>query len=245
MCVAGAGALEWQALPALFPGLAQPGRWLPLLQRHAGLLAAAGERVRTTAVPAADGVRRHYAECLELLRIVTAEGPFARVADVGSGGGFPGLVFAAVLPEVEAHLVEPLQKRARLLAEMAEALDLGNVTVHALRAEEVGRGRLRSACDVVTARAVAPLAVLYEYTAPLAREGGLVALPKGSAAATEIAAAAEACSLLGLGPPWVVPFRSQVSEHIVAVLARRAGEAPERYPRRPGLPLKRPLGAAP
>jgi 16S rRNA (guanine527-N7)-methyltransferase len=95
---------------------------------------------------------------------------------------------------------------------------------------------------VVTARAVAPLPVLLEYTAPLARDGGLLALPKGSGVSGEIAAAADAQRLLGLGDPGLVAFRAEVSGHITAVLYRRKGPLPNRYPRRPGAATKRPLG---
>ncbi|MCY3602275.1 MAG: class I SAM-dependent methyltransferase, partial [Chloroflexi bacterium] len=163
--------LAWESLPELFPDLAEPERWLPLLRRHAQLLAESP--VQTTSVKGETVVARHYAESLEAYRL--AGWPAAGVVvDVGSGGGFPGLVIAAVAPEVEVHLVEARRKRAGLLTEMAEALGLARVTAHGERAEEAGRGALRERADLVIARAVAPLPVLLEYTAPLAATGGTI-----------------------------------------------------------------------
>lgn len=234
--------LTWRDLPPLFPAFAGPDRWLPVLERHAALVTAAAPRVRVTAVPPEEAVRRQYAESLELWRIVRGHRPRATTfADVGSGGGFPGLVVAAVEPDLPVHLVEPLRKRAALLAEIAETLGLANVTVHALRGEEAGRGPLRDAVDIVTARAVAELRELLEYTAPLAAPGGLLAFPKGSALAAEIEAAANAANALACTPAGVEPMRPGVAPALRVALFEKRGATPERYPRRPGMPAKRPL----
>ncbi|KAA0224627.1 16S rRNA (guanine(527)-N(7))-methyltransferase RsmG [bacterium] len=236
-----AGELTWEALPGLFPELNEPGRWLPLLQRHAALVEAAAERVRVTAVGAADAVRRQYAESLELLRIAELAGRAERVADVGSGGGFPGLVVAAVRPDARVDLIEPLKKRAVLLGEMAEELGLRNVAVHAERAEDCGRGPLRDRAGLVTARAVAELRELVEYTAPLAAPGGLVALPKGSSLPGELEATGRALEELGCEVAAIHRMRAVISEMLSVVLVRKVGSTPERFPRRAGVPGKRPL----
>jgi 16S rRNA (guanine527-N7)-methyltransferase len=146
-----------------------------------------------------------------------------------------------VAPEVEVTLVEPLRKRARLLEAVAGELRLNNVSVIAARAEEAGRGLLRGSAGLVTARAVAPLAELLEYTAPLAAVGGMLALPKGSGAEDEVAGAARALSELGCQVERIEPMRPQVSELAQVVLVRQQRATPERYPRRAGLPGKRPL----
>lgn len=234
--------LTWDELPGLFPALPDPDRWLPLLQCHAALLEAAAARVRVTAVAPGDAVRRQYAESLELLTIVEAHAPSpTALADIGSGGGFPGLVIAIVRPGMRLHLVEPLQKRARLLAELVEALGLSNVTVHAARAEDAGRGPLRDSLPVVTARAVAELRELLEYTAPLAAPGGLIALPKGSAFAAELLAAAGSMAALACEFEALVAMRPEVSETLSVALFRTSGPTAAAYPRRPGVPAKRPL----
>ena len=129
--------LAWESLPELFPDFPEPERWVALLRRHADLLAEAP--VRTTTVTGEEVVARHYAESLEAYRLAGAPGEGVAV-DVGSGGGFPGLVIAAVAPGLAVHLVEARRKRADLLAEMAEALGLANVTAHGVRAEGSGAG---------------------------------------------------------------------------------------------------------
>jgi 16S rRNA (guanine527-N7)-methyltransferase len=235
-------AIAWEDLPALFPGFAEPKRWLPLLQRHGALIEAATPRVRVSSVLPEDVVRRQYAECLEIWRIASAASPAPlRVVDVGSGGGFPGMVIAAVAPGVEVHLVEPLKKRAALLDEIAAALGLANVCVHAVRAEDAARGALRDSADIVTARAVADLSELLEYTAPFARAGGLVALAKGSRALEEARAASVACEELKCRLERIERMRAAVSETAAVILVRKEGATPERYPRRAGMPGKRPL----
>lgn len=230
--------LTWDSLPELFPELDEPGRWLPLLRRHAELLAAAP--VQTTTVRGEEVVARHYAESLEAYRLAGAPqaGP---VVDVGSGGGFPGLVIAAVAPGAEVHLVESRKKRAELLAEIAERLGLSNVTVHGERAEEAGRGPLRDGADLTIARAVAPLPVLLEYLAPLAAPGGAIAAVKGSRGEAELAEAEAAMEALDCEHTGTEAMRAEVGGRMRVLLFRKRGPTPSRYPRRPGMPGKRPL----
>ena len=238
---AGGRALTWEDLPELFPAFAVPGRWVELLMRHAALLAAAADRIRVTAVGEDDMVKRHYAESLEILRIASEAGWDGEACDVGSGGGFPGLVFAAVRPDLSVHLVEPLQKRAKLLERVVTELGMSNVHVYAVRAEDAGHGPLRNRCGLVTARAVAALRELLEYTAPLAAPGALVAIPKGSALDEEIDGAGRAMDTLGVMAEGRVAMRRNVSEHIEVLLLRKQGPTPPGYPRRAGVPAKRPL----
>jgi 16S rRNA (guanine527-N7)-methyltransferase len=118
---------------------------------------------------------RHVPECVALADLLPA-GP-ARLLDVGSGGGFPGLVIAITRPELEVHLLDSTAKKTQFLTETAQELALTNITVHTGRAEELGRGPLRSSFDLVTARAVAALDRLLPWTVPfLAPEGVLYAV---------------------------------------------------------------------
>jgi 16S rRNA (guanine527-N7)-methyltransferase len=234
-------SLLWEDLPDLFPAFAGVDRWLPLLRQHHSLLRAAEERVRVTAVPPDASVGRLYAESMETLRIAFEHGAAGPIVDIGSGGGFPGMVAAIVRDDLEVALVESLEKRTTLLREMAEAMHLRNVTVHAARAEEAGRGPLRDTAGLVTAKAVAELRELFEYTAPFAGPGGLLALPKGSNVENELAAAANALDELLLEEAQLVPMRPEVSATPWTVIVRKRGATPDRYPRRPGMPAKRPL----
>jgi 16S rRNA (guanine527-N7)-methyltransferase len=235
--------LIWDDLPGLFPGTREAARWLPMLARHEELLRAAAPEIRVTSVNRDDAVQRHYAESLEVLRIIRetlGEEP-SSVVDVGSGGGFPGLVIAAVLPAVPVTLVEPHGKRAGLLGDIAVALGLDNVTVRRERAEETGRGPLRESFDVATARAVAKLPVLLEYVAPLLKLGGRAFLAKGSAETHVADEASGAAEVLGLKQVTTTPMRPEINEHAAVLVYEKAEATPARFPRRPGIPAKRPL----
>jgi len=235
--------MEWIELPGLFPGLPDPARWLPLLQRHAAFLREHEARARVTSVSPEEAVRRHYAESLEIWRIA-CEGARAApevAVDVGSGGGFPGLVMACVAPAARFALVEPLRKRAALLDGAARTLGLENVTVVAARAEEAARGEWRASAGLVTARAVAALPELLEYTAPFARAGGMLALAKGSGWEAELGGAGNAQQCLGCRFVRRIPMRPAVSETVGVLLFEQVQPSPEKYPRRAGLPHKRPL----
>lgn len=137
---------------------------------------------------------RHVPEAVALARLLPRGAD--RLLDVGSGGGLPGMVIAIVRPDLDVGLLEATQKKAAFLEETAA--DLGvDVTVHHGRAEVLGRGKLRGRFDLVTARAVAPLADLVPLTLPfLAPEGALYAV-KGERWAEELAAAGEALRRTG------------------------------------------------
>ena len=233
--------LTWESLPELFPGLAESERWLPLLRKHAEMLSAAP--VQTTTVTGDEAIARHYAESLEAYGLAGA--PRAGVVvDVGSGGGFPGLVIAAVAPGLEVHLVEARGKRADLLAGMAADLGLGNVVVHGERAEEAGRGALRDRGSLVMARAVAPLPVLLEYLAPLTATGGTIAAVKGSRGEAELAEAEAAVEALNCLHTGTEAMRPEVGGTMQVLRFQKTGPTPSRYPRRPGMPRKRPIASS-
>ncbi len=122
-----------------------------------------------------------------------------RVADVGSGAGLPGLVWAIVRPDLQVLLIEPLLRRSDFLAEAVAALDLADrVEVIRGRGEDVPRAPGWRAVDVVTARAVAPLDRLIGWTAPLLADGGRLLALKGSSARTELAQSAAVAAAAGL-----------------------------------------------
>ena len=140
---------------------------------------------------------RHVVNCA-LLAPALPEG--ARVADIGSGAGLPGLVLAIARPDVTVTLVEPLLRRTTFLEETVAALDLTNVVVVRGRAEALHGA---SAFDVVTSRAVAPLDRLLEWSMPLVAPDGVLLAMKGSSAPEEVEAAATVLSRLGCAEPVV------------------------------------------
>lgn len=237
------GTLRWDELASLFPEFSEPDRWIPLLARHHELIVESAATIRVTAVDAGAAPLRLYAESIETLRLALAQitGPVKRYVDVGSGGGFPGLVGAVLFPAWETVLIEAHGRTASLLTSIAAELGLVNVTVLKARAEEAGRGSLRESADLVTARAVAELRIALEYTAPLVRAGGVIALPKGSRLVDEEPAAMRASGILGLEYVARQAMRAEVSATPWTAIFRKVRRTPDSYPRRPGLPARQPL----
>lgn len=166
-----------------------------------------------------------------------------KIADLGSGGGFPGLALAVALPAAEVALVESVSRKCAFLRRAAEAASLTNVEVVCSRAEEWAAGMERS--DVLTARALAPLNVLIEYAAPLLRVGGVLVAWKGTRAAAEERDGEAAARALGLELTEVQrvhPFEGAQDRHLY--LYSKISSTPKDYPRRPGIARKRPLRAS-
>jgi 16S rRNA (guanine527-N7)-methyltransferase len=166
-----------------------------------------------------------------------------RVADLGSGGGFPGLVLAIALPEAHVALVESVGRKAAFLAGATERLGLANVEVIGARAEAWPAGL--GAQDVVTGRALAALPVLVEYAAPLLAVGGQLVAWKGRIEDPEAADGAAAAAALGMSEPVAVPvepFRG--SDERCLYLSSKVSPTPPGYPRRPGMARKRPFRAS-
>ena len=201
-----------------------------LLVAFALLLAAAPLNVTATQGAAAI-VERHVIDALEGLAAVDGAPPGA-LADVGSGGGSPGLVLGIVRPERELHLIESVGRKAAFLRALAAELGV-EARVHADRAELLAQGPLRDAAACVTARALAPPPVAIELCAPLVQPGGRLVLWSRAAAGAEVLAAARALACSHLG-----------GDGAQLVFEKR-GPTPAAYPRRPGMAAKRPLGRQP
>jgi 16S rRNA (guanine527-N7)-methyltransferase len=171
-----------------------------------------------------------------------------RIADLGAGAGFPGLVLAVALPHVQVDLVESAGRKTAVVDRLIQAGDVSNARSITTRAEELGSVPAalaggRDAYDAVTARAVGPLALLVEYAAPLLREGGVLVAWKGARDADEEAAGAAAARELGMAAAEVLsvqPFESSENRHLHVF--RKISPTPARFPRRSGMARKRPLG---
>lgn len=230
-------------------GLTLPPAAPAQFARYLALLGEWRERAGLTAIADPDDVqRRLFGESLALLVVLREAGVLApgaprRVADLGAGAGFPGVPMRLAEPALALTLVEAHGRRARFLEALVEALALEDVRVVTARAEDAGRDpALREQFDVVVARALAPLAVLVEYALPLLRPGGVLAAPKGSRADDELRAAANAIAALGgvAEAPRALPLPADAPPQTV-LLVRRSGALDARYPRRAGVPSKRPL----
>jgi 16S rRNA (guanine527-N7)-methyltransferase len=183
----------------------------------------------------------HVADALVALELEAVRDA-RQIADLGSGAGFPGLVLAAALPEAHVSLVESSAKKCAFLERAAETMGLANVEAVPARAEQWSAGLGR--CDLVTARAVAPLNVLVEYAAPLLAGGGTHVAWKGRRDAGEEADGDAAAAGTGLSAAEVRPVRPwDGAEHLHLHAYVKVGSTPNRYPRRPGMASKRPLRA--
>jgi 16S rRNA (guanine527-N7)-methyltransferase len=183
----------------------------------------------------------HVADSLSGLEVPELREASA-IADVGSGAGFPGLVLAVALPAARVDLVESAGRKRAVIERLSTAAGAGNARAVTARAEEWAL-EAREAYDAVTARAVAPLAVLVEYASPLLRPGGVLVAWKGARGKAEEEAAARAAALAGLAPERVAPvtpFPGARRRHLHVYA--KTGPTPDRLPRRPGAARKRPLG---
>ena len=216
---------------------------LGLLDRYARLLLDWNERASLTAVVDPQGVAiRHFADSLSVA-LLWQPTVGVKVVDVGAGAGLPGLVLKIVWPEIALTLVEATGKKAAFLYEVARQLDLGGVSVVAARAEEAAhRPDLRERFDLALARAVAPLPALFELTLPFLAVGGRAILHKAGDIAGEVAAGERALGTLGGSALRVTPVAlPSLSGHLL-VEVRKQSPTPPGFPRRSGVPAKRPLG---
>jgi 16S rRNA (guanine527-N7)-methyltransferase len=221
-------AERWALLPAQARALA---RLLELL---------AADPHAPSSVRGAAAVDVHVADSLSALALECVRGARG-VADLGSGAGFPGLVLAVALPGAEVALVESAVRKCEFLESVIAAAGVANARVVHARAEEWGGGI--GANDLVVARALAPLAVICEYAAPLLAIGGALVAWKGEVPAEEARAGERAAALLGLSGDAAVrsePYAGSVTHHLHVF--RKVASTPPGYPRRAGVARRRPLG---
>jgi 16S rRNA (guanine527-N7)-methyltransferase len=219
-------------------GVALDAAAIERFRRYRELLLAANAQFNLTRVTdPAEVETRLFADSLALLPLVP---PAARrLLDIGSGGGVPGLALAIVRPDLAVTLLDATAKKVRFLTDTARALDLPAVTAIHGRAEEIARDPAhRAGYDVVTARAVARLVTLVELTLPCVALGGVALMPKGSAAAQELAEAAYAIALLG---GQARPLIQPPLEGTMIVAVDKRAPTPAQFPRRTGVPNKTPL----
>lgn len=192
---------------------------------------------------------RHFIDSLScLLAIKTLqrthrERPLLCI-DVGSGAGFPGLPLKIYCPQMRMTLLEATGKKVDFLDHVIDHLGLLDIRAVKGRAEEVAHDTaFREQHDLVFARAVAELPVLAEYMLPFCRLGGLIIAQKGRSAQEEAQSAEYAISILGGQVQRVMPVELQgLAETRNLVVIEKIARTPIKYPRRPGMPAKRPLG---
>jgi 16S rRNA (guanine527-N7)-methyltransferase len=231
-------------------GLSLGAEQLAAFARYRDELLTWNTRVNLTSiVEPAEVETRHFLDSLTCATpllgrwgVATAVLPL-RCIDVGSGGGFPGVPLKLALPRLRVTLVESTTKKVAFLDYLRAALELSGVDTIAERAETLAHASAhRESYDAVFARALASLPALLELTLPFLRVGGLLVAQRRGDLAAEIAAAAYACETLGGAAPTVVPITvPPLDDGRALVVVEKAAATPAAYPRRPGVPAKRPL----
>jgi 16S rRNA (guanine527-N7)-methyltransferase len=217
-------------------GLSQRNRLATLL----GILAL-DKRAPTTMRTTERALDGHLADSLVALELEATRNA-ERIVDIGSGAGFPGLALAVALPASGVCLVESQVRKCAFLTDVVARLSLDNVGVECARAEEwAARAEDQ---DLAVARAVGAQSVVLEYAAPLLRLGGSLVDWRGRRDSDEEDAAIRAAKELGLRREdvrRVQPFAGARNHHLHVFV--KEAPTPARFPRRPGLAKKRPLGA--
>lgn len=207
---------------------------LEMLREHS-------ERNLTAVTSPENIVRFHFRDSLSLLsfpELVEA----GRLADIGSGAGFPGLPLAICRPDLDLTLIESNRKKAEFIAEFIARSGLTNAIALALRAEIAGASNLRESFDIALARAVGSISLSMEYASPLLKSGGHLLLQRGESLPGDDQKAASAGSALALRlmrVTTVSPFPE--ARNLNVWVFKKTGPTPDRFPRKPGIPKKRPL----
>ncbi len=225
-------------------------------QRYRQLLLEWSQRMNLTAVNDPDAIVEEL--FIRSLRVATPAGGNVstsewfsgrRIIDIGAGGGVPGLPLKIALPDANVTLLESNRKKCDFMAHVVSDLKLGGVVVLNARAEEAAHSpEHRESYDLATARGVASLSALAEYALPFLKLGGVAVLPKGpdlEGIRAESEDAAYAAKRIGAAPAIIHavshPGNSPIDNTVYWL---KVNPTPDRFPRRAGMPTKRPLTAS-
>ncbi len=219
---------------------------LALFQTYYEELVEWNRRFNLTAITDYEGVQvRHFLDSLSCLLVLPRAElqAGARVIDVGTGAGFPGVPLRIVCPGMRLTLLEATRKKVDFLEHLIKRLGLMDVEVIHARAEELGhRPGYREGYDWAIARALAEMPTLVEYLLPLVRVQRAILAQKGENAPDEVRSAERAIRILGGRVRKLVPVGLHgLAETRYLVIVDKVAATPEKYPRRPGIPEKRPL----
>jgi 16S rRNA (guanine527-N7)-methyltransferase len=202
----------------------------------------AAERASVSSVVDQRAWKVHVEDSLTGLEVPEL-GEAKRIADVGAGAGFPGLVLAVTLPEAHVDLIESVGRKTDFITRAAESAGIPNAAAVNARAEDVARGGARESYDVVTSRAVGRLSTLAELASPLLRENGILVAWKGKRDPEEEAQLENASEALAMRPEAILDVGHRAgSEHRHLHVVRKTGATPGNLPRKSGLAKKRPFG---
>jgi len=201
------------------------------LNLYGNLLVSWNEKMNLTAITEPNEVLyKHFYDCLLFFKNVNVK-QNAKLIDVGTGAGFPGLVLKIARPDIELTLLDGLNKRLTFLDTVLNELGLNAKTVH-LRAEDGGKNpEYREKYDIACARAVASLPVLCEYCVPFVKVGGMFVAMKGSGGKDEAELSKNAYKLLGCEQPTIICETLTGEEQRTFVISKKISQTPTKYPR--------------
>jgi 16S rRNA (guanine527-N7)-methyltransferase len=201
------------------------------------------QKFNLTAIRDFESIRtKHFLDSFSCVLAWKANPP-ARLIDVGTGAGFPGIPLKILYPAMKLTLVESVGKKAMFCQHIVSVLGLEEVDVVHKRAEDLGQSPKHRECyDWAVARAVANLNVLSEYLIPLVKIGGRMLAQKGESGPAEAQSAEKAMKLLGGKMEQLIPVNLPgVAEDRYLVVVEKVAATPPKYPRKPGVPMKQPL----
>ena len=208
---------------------------------YMNLLIEWNEKMNLTAIIEPEEIiLKHFIDSITILNKLEDN---AKIVDVGTGAGFPGIPLSIMNPTLKITLVDSLNKRLIFLQEVVNKLNLKNIEIIHARAEEFGQNKkYRESFDFATSRAVANLATLSEYLIPLIKVNGKVISMKAADAHDEIKDAKKAIEILGGKIEKIDEFnlpQSDIGRTVITI--KKEKQTPSKYPRKPGTPSKEPL----
>jgi 16S rRNA (guanine527-N7)-methyltransferase len=224
-------------------GIHLTGRQVVALMNYERELLDWNQKFNLTSIRDAEGIRtKHFLDSFSCV-LAWKGNPPSRLVDVGTGAGFPGLPLKILYPAMRLTLVESVGKKARFCRHIVDEIKMEGVDVLTARAEEVGQmAAHREQYDWAVARAVADLPVLAEYLLPLLQVSGHMLAQKGVSGPAEVHKSEQALKMLGGQMRQLIPVTLPgVADERYLVVIDKVAATPEQYPRKSGIPAKKPL----
>lgn len=205
---------------------------LTAFDKFARLLEEWNEKINLTSIPPEQFVSLHFLDSLSLAKAVNIPA-CKKIADIGTGAGFPGIPIAISFPEISVTLVEATQKKVNFMRTVCEALELKNITLENGRAEDCAQSEtLRETFDLVTARAVAPMVILAEWLLPFVKINGYAVALKSEKVEQELGEAQEIITRLGGIAPKLTNVEIpgiEIQRKLISI--KKVKPTPKKYPR--------------